>query len=92
MAPLKLAIIALVVILQLTEAKSLDKLTVMMSQANPFAFHENGVFKGLEVKIVENFAKKLKLNVNYILANESLNEIFLTDGRFENVTEAMRYA
>ena len=92
MAPLKLAIIALVVILQLTEAKSLDKLTVMMSQANPFAFHENGVFKGLEVKIVENFAKKFKLNVRYIHATESLNEMFVTEGRFVNATKAMRYS
>lgn len=89
MEPLKLAI-ALAFILQSTEAKSSDKLTVMVSQAKPFAFHENGVFKGLDVNIVENFAQKMKLSVNYILANESLNYVFGAEKRFNEFSQSIR--
>ena len=89
MALLKLTIIILAVILQSSESKSLNKLTVMVSQSKPFAFHENGVLKGLDVNIVENFAKKLILKVNYILANESLNYVFSTEESFDKFAQSI---
>lgn len=58
----------------------------MVSPSKPFAFYENQSFKGLDVLIVENFAKKYKLKIKYILANESLNKQFLTESGFESVT------
>lgn len=58
------------------EAKLSHKLTVMASQIKPFVFYENRLLKGLEVDMIENFAKQFNLSIEYIVTNESLNEIF----------------
>lgn len=92
MASVKFVTIILAVILQSIDSKSLNKLTVLVSQSKPFAFYENGVLKGLDVNIVENFAKKIKLIIRYIHATESLNEVFLTEDGLDNTTIAMRYS
>ena len=68
------------------------KITVLVSQSKPFAFYENGAFKGLDVNIVENFAKKFNLNVEYTVPHESLNKMFLAEDHFANATKAMRYS
>lgn len=79
-------IVILPLIFESSESKSISEISVMVSPSKPFAFYENGLFKGLDVNIVENFARKFKLKIQYILANESLNEIFLTEGDLESVT------
>lgn len=57
------------------------RINVMVSQAEPFVFIDNATQKlnGLDVKIIENFAKRVNLQVNYIITNESLNEVFSTE-------------
>lgn len=66
--------------------ESTRKITVMVSQLKPFAFFDNGtrMLKGLDVKIVENFGKKLNLQIEYVTANESLNEVFSSGNRIQD--------
>lgn len=92
MSSIKFTIVIVFFTLKLVEMKSDRKITVLISQTKPFAFRENGVFKGLDVNIVENFAEKYKLKIRYIVATESLNELFSTERDFENDTKAMRYS
>lgn len=47
----------------------------------PFVFYENRSLKGLEVDMIENFAKKIKLGIEYIVTNESLNGVFNSEDR-----------
>lgn len=59
--------------------KNSREITVMVSnQAEPFVIYESNrkLLKGFDVEIMDNFAKKLRLTVKYIMVNESLNEIF----------------
>lgn len=63
-------------------------ITVMVSQSKPFAFYENHSLKGLDVHIMENFANRFKLQIEYILTNETLNEVFSTNDRFEQFLQA----
>lgn len=53
-------------------------LTVMAFIAEPFVIYDrkSSTLKGLDVDIIENFAKKFNLHVKFLLSNESLNELF----------------
>lgn len=54
-------------------------ITVALSERIPFAFFDpNGTPKGLDVLIIENFARKFKLKIDYLAVNTSLNHIFAT--------------
>lgn len=55
---------------------SIRKITVMASVSKPFIFHENKSLKGMEIELINGFANKFELNVDYIVANESLKEVF----------------
>lgn len=53
------------------------KITVTIPTRNPIAiFDQNSVARGLDVLILENFAQKFDLQINYIAVNTSLNHIF----------------
>lgn len=57
-------------ILTFSEAKHIEKLTVMLSKNYPSAL------KRLEMKILENFGEKLNLKIDDIIINETLNDVF----------------
>lgn len=80
----KFLLFVLTFLLYSHESKSIKTITVMVSQSKPFAFYENQAFKGLDVNIIENFAKKFKLNIKYVLANESLFAVFSTPDKLNN--------
>lgn len=62
------------------------KITVTLSERKPFVFlNENGAPKGLDVLIIENFARKLNLKIDYFIVDSSLNYIF-TDKNYFNAT------
>lgn len=52
------------------------KIKVMASIAKPFVFQEKQLLKGMEIEMINNFASKMHLNVEYFIANGSLNEVF----------------
>lgn len=56
------------------------RITVALSERRPFVTVDENKLGGLDVSIIENFAKKLKLEVNYVQINESLNLVFDKDG------------
>lgn len=59
------------------------KITVALSERDPFVvFNQNGAPKGLDILIIENFARKLNLKIDYFLVNISLNYIFTDENHF----------
>lgn len=77
---------ALLLAVELINAKSMGELRVMVSQSEPFAIHDSNrqSLKGLDVKMMDHFARKLHLEVKYIIANESLNVEFSLDDHTEH--------
>lgn len=50
------------------------KIAVVLSERNPIvALNQNRTPKGIDILIIENFARKLNLKVDYFLVNTSLN-------------------
>lgn len=61
--------------------KPQNEIMVAFSQRQPFVFRsEDQVLKGLDVLIVENFAKKFQLQIKYIEFNTSLNVMLNDEG------------
>ena len=58
------------------KTNKINKITVMASQAKPFVFRKEESINGMEIEMINNFAKTFKLHVDYIIANESLKEVF----------------
>lgn len=75
---MKFSIIFLLIFLKHSSGTLVNRnnITVMISQIKPFAFYENETFKGLEVDIINNFAKKFNLNVIFSMSNITLKKIF----------------
>lgn len=67
------------------EAKSVEKLTVMLSKNYP------SVLERLEMEILENFKKKLNLKIEYIVVNETLNYVFNSKTRFNRFAKSDEY-
>lgn len=64
-------------------ATPINQLTIMASVVEPFVtYHSNqSALIGLDVKIIENFAKRFKLEPKFIMTNQSLLEVFTSDDR-----------
>lgn len=65
------------------ESKSIEKIKVMASHRVPFVIRGENLLRGLDIDIVENFAKKHQLKMEYFTPNETLHEIFDSEDRFE---------
>lgn len=68
---------------------STKKINVMVSRNSPFFEfeNENGA---LERKIMDNFGEKIDSKINYVLANETLNEMFSSEDRFEKLSNSIK--
>lgn len=62
------------------------------SAAEPFVIYdrEKGAFGGVEVKIIENFARKFSHTIAFIYANVSLNNVFSTENRFQDFHQSIQ--
>lgn len=59
-------------------------ITVAFWEQKPFVnIDENGKPNGLDVQIIENFAKKYDFHINYISLNSSLNYNFANEESFK---------
>lgn len=59
---------------------STQKTTVLIPKAPPFhSQRDMSALERLDFKLIETFAKKFKLDIEYITTNETLNEIFGTE-------------
>lgn len=55
-------------------------ITVALSQQKPFVIlDKNGSPTGLDVSIMENFAKKFNIHIDYIVVNSSLNYVLTNE-------------
>lgn len=46
-----------------------------MSESAPFTLRSNGIFAGIEVKLVEAIAKELDVKINYTINNATSRQI-----------------
>lgn len=67
----------------------IQKITIMASQAKPYVYEEKRSFRGLDVDIIENFAKKHNLKTEYVSANEPLRSVFNSEDRFNNFSQSV---
>lgn len=60
----------------------------MASLSQPFVIfdEETSTLKGLDVDIINNFAKKYNFHVDFVIANESLNGAF-SDGFNDQIAQ-----
>lgn len=80
------AIFCLISIVHSTERESTNNITVIISQADPLL--QNGEISQTEIgmKIIEAFVKKINHNVEYLVMNETLSNIFNSEISFEQFT------
>lgn len=76
--------------LQFLVINSTREITVMVAQSKPFAFYENHSFKGLEIDLLENFAKRTKLKIKYHETDENLKKIFSSWQQTEQFLQSMK--
>lgn len=68
---------------------SMHKTTVLITKPTQFHdAHEMSAFERLDLKLIETFAKKYKLEIEYITANETLNEMFGTEHEFKKLIKS----
>lgn len=85
------ALFAIGLFLRPVEIESKQKITVMFSQTEPFIHYKktDRALQRLDFKIMENFGKKFKFDIEYVLANETLNEAFSTEDHFERFAQSI---
>lgn len=68
-----------------------SKISVLISKYEPFVFFTNETEsqgpKGLDISILNNFAKKFNLQIEYIQSNESLREAIVSEHKFKKMLE-----
>lgn len=77
---------------QSSDQKLIQRMRVMVSESKPFAFYENHSCKGLEVEILENFAKRQNLKVEYIVIGAPLREVFSSEEQFNNFSKSPEFS
>lgn len=62
---------------------------MLASIAEPFVIYDKETSKlsGLDIDIVTNFAKKVNLQVEFIMANESLKAVLNSENRLRNSSQ-----
>lgn len=82
----KILFIGIIASEECAASRSHKEIVVAFSKKPPFVYqNQNGVLKGLDILIIENFAKKAKLRVKYKEFNGSLNAMLNREETFENV-------
>lgn len=82
---IKKLLVSLILFQHFSDVKSSYEITVMVSQTESFSFYDSNKqsWNGLDIEIVENFAKKINATIKYIVSNESLNGIFSFEDRIK---------
>lgn len=85
------SILLLGAVLARTVALEKHKITVAVSERKPFVvIDQSGKPKGLDVLIIEHFARKFNLHIDFIIVNASLNYIFASNKNFMEYPVALR--
>lgn len=75
-------------------SRSIHRITVALSEQVLFVIlNQNKTPTGLNVLIIENFAKKIQLQIDYVIFNSSLNCIFAKEKIFDafSIENNLRY-
>lgn len=75
-------IFCLICSLHSTQGELIKKLTVVIPQADPLLQTGNTSQHGISMTIIETFAKKINYNVEYLMINETLADVFNTEKSF----------
>lgn len=83
MQDLSFSILIITFLSNFIDVTSINQVTIMASPIEPFVVYNPNQSKliGLDVEIIENFAKKFNFEVKFIMTNESVLEIFSSDDR-----------
>lgn len=74
-----------ITIAEVVDAIKPKEIFIAFSARVPFVYRSQmGELKGLDILIIENFAKKLKFNIKYVEYNTSFNEMFSKEETFKN--------
>lgn len=79
----------LCLISQFEEAEPLRKISVMSSNEKQTGNH---ALQRLDSQIVKNFAQHFKFDIEYITINETLNEVFSTENRFDGFLHSIQHS
>lgn len=75
----------------ITAHGSFDAITVMIFDRFPFIIHSNESdslkYCGLDILLLENFAKKYNLRMNYVETNVSVSEVFTSEEHIKEFIE-----
>lgn len=86
---LKCILIVFSLISSSIEMRSNQTITVMLSHYNKTA--PTRALKRLDVEIMENFGKMVKMKVLFTVANETLNDVFNAKNRFRKFSQSAEY-
>lgn len=66
----------------------------MLSKREPFAHHnsENQALQSLDFNMMKNFGKMFNIPIEFVVANETLNEVFSTEDRFKAFAQSSQYS
>lgn len=87
--PIFLQLIFILKVQTFRQIKPNREITIMYSIREPFVMESHlkgSMLKGLDVSVVENFARKFQMKTTYIRSNESLNSVFNSEEDLRNFT------
>lgn len=66
------------------EPQANQRISIMYSKRSPFVMQSGSAPpKGMDVSIIENFARKFNLQIDYVQSNESLNSAFFSANDYD---------
>lgn len=85
-------------IVSVSSERSDRQITVAFSERKPFVknansinFGQNGRLQGLDIFLIEHFAQKLHIHINYLRINSSINVIFNDKNLSKYNSTSLRY-
>lgn len=80
--------LALILFLHPCEMSSIKTVNVLIPKIGQISGHytQNHPSHKLTIKILENFSKKFKLNIEYIFTNKTLHEVLENDEHSKNMS------
>lgn len=76
------------------ELKSIETFAVMLTYSehqSDYYHNTSHSFERLDLKLIENFGKKFKVHFEYIVTNETLNEVFSSEERFSRFSQSAEF-
>lgn len=67
-----------------------QKITVAFSERTPFVKVSEKKLIGVDISIIENFARHYKFQISYVNLNTSLNHIFIEENEYNKLKPVLK--